>query len=69
VQFIEGTNQGTAMVVDSSEIAHSRKVETGLVFDDQVEILSGLSEGDTVITEGGYGLPDGTQVRPAKAGS
>jgi len=69
VQFVEGTNRGTAMLVDNNEIAHAREVETGLVFDDQVEILSGLSEGDTVITEGGYGLPDGTQVHPAKAGS
>ncbi len=69
VQFVEGTHKGTAMVVDSNEVAHSKEVETGLVFDDEVEILNGLSEGDNVVTEGGYGLPDGTQVRPAKAGS
>jgi RND family efflux transporter MFP subunit len=30
---------------------------------DQVQIVSGLQEGDTVILNGGYGLPDKTKVR------
>jgi multidrug efflux pump subunit AcrA (membrane-fusion protein) len=69
VQFMEGSSNGIAMVVDSGEIAHSRDVETGTLFDDQVEVLKGLAAGETVIVEGGYGLPDGARVQQMKAGS
>jgi HlyD family secretion protein len=66
VQFVEGTRQGFVMVVDSENKAQKRDVETGEIFDNKVQIVEGVSAGELVITEGGYGLPDGTEVRPAE---
>jgi HlyD family secretion protein len=66
VQFVEGTRRGFVMVVDSKHVAQKRDVETGETFDGMVQILKGLNPGELVITEGGYGLTDGTEVRPAQ---
>ena len=40
-------------------------VETGIRQGDRVQITKGLSGGETVITSGGYGLPDNTKVKIA----
>ena len=64
VQFVEGTHQGSVVVVDENNTAHIRDVETGESFEDKVQIVQGLKPGEQVIVEGGYGLPDGTEVRP-----
>ena len=66
VQFVEGTQQGVVMVVDSGNKAQKRDVETGEVFDNKVQIVKGIRPGESVIIEGGYGLEDGTEVRPAE---
>jgi RND family efflux transporter MFP subunit len=66
VQFVEGTRQGFVMVVDAKHAAQKRDVETGEIFDNNVQIVKGLSPGEPVIIEGGYGLPDGTEVRLAE---
>jgi multidrug efflux pump subunit AcrA (membrane-fusion protein) len=69
VQFAEGSRSGAVMVVDQKNIAHKRDIEAGETFDGRVQILKGLNAGEVVVTEGGYGLPDGAQVRvgePAK---
>jgi HlyD family secretion protein len=50
------------MVVGSDSIAHEQKVEVGVQNGDQVQILSGLTAGEQVVTEGGFGLEDGTKV-------
>ena len=50
------------MVVDANHIAHQREIEASAVLDDKVQITKGINPGELVITEGGYGLPDGTQV-------
>ena len=63
VQFAEGTRKGSALVVDDGKVAHRREVVGGEVFDGKVQIVEGLKEGETVVVEGGYGLPDGTSVR------
>lgn len=63
VQFVEGTRKGSVLVPDDKRIAHTREIEGGEVFDGKVEIKRGLNPGEMVITEGGYGLADGTQVR------
>ena len=52
------------MVVDEKDAAHVRDVETGEKFEGKVQIIKGLNSGERVIVEGGYGLPDGTEVRP-----
>jgi HlyD family secretion protein len=64
VQFVEGTNRGSVMTVDDKDVAHVRDVETGASFDGKVQIVKGLSPGEQCIVEGGYGLPEGTKVRP-----
>ena len=42
--------------------AHRRPVTTGQVFGDQIEILNGLKEGETLVTRGGFNLEDGDAV-------
>jgi RND family efflux transporter MFP subunit len=66
VQFEEGTHKGSVMVVDRKNIAHKREVATGEKSGDRVRIRSGITPGELVIVEGGYGLPDGTEVRPSE---
>lgn len=55
-------NSGTVMVVDAKSIAHEVHVTTGIRSGGRTQIISGLSGGETVVTEGNYGLPDGTKV-------
>lgn len=53
---------GTVMVVDASNVAHERKVTVGIRTGELIQIISGLQEGETVVTEGNYALPDETKV-------
>jgi HlyD family secretion protein len=57
-------NSGTVMVVDNKSVAHEVKVTTGIRSAGRTQITSGLAGGETVVTEGNYGLPDGTKVAP-----
>lgn len=50
------------LVVGPDSIAHKRTVRIGIRTPDKVQILSGVTPGDLVVTEGGYGLDDGTRV-------
>ena len=68
VQFSEGTRSGSVYVVDAKQVAHRVEVETGERFQGNVQVTKGLNAGDRVIVEGGYGLPDGTQVKVPEAG-
>jgi RND family efflux transporter MFP subunit len=43
--------------------AHLAKVKVGIRSKELAEIQSGLKEGDSVITVGGYALPDGTKIK------
>ena len=58
-------NSGTVMVVDNNSIAHEVRVTIGVRSSGRTQILSGLQGGETVVTEGNYGLPDGTKVAVA----
>jgi RND family efflux transporter MFP subunit len=62
IEFEEGSNNAKVYVVDGQKVAHIRKVTAVTVDDHRVRILSGLNRGETVITKGEYGLPDGTSV-------
>jgi multidrug efflux pump subunit AcrA (membrane-fusion protein) len=53
---------GTVMIVDAMNVAHETKVTIGIRTKDSVQITSGVQEGETVITQGNYALPDGTKV-------
>jgi len=66
VQFQEGTRNGFVMVIDEKHAARKREVETGEIANNMVQIIRGISPGELVIVEGGYGLPDGTEVRLAE---
>jgi HlyD family secretion protein len=55
-------NEGTVMIVDAQNVAHERKVTVGIRTNDQIEIAEGLQEGETVVIEGNFALPDGTKV-------
>lgn len=67
VQAILTAADGTTsvMVVGSDQTVHSVVVKTGIRQDDDVQILSGLQEGQKIVTKGAYGLPDGAKVRVA----
>jgi len=65
---LEATNadEGTVMIVDKQNVAHEKKVTVGVRSGDKIEIVEGLAEGDTVVVEGNFALPDGTKVEIAK---
>jgi RND family efflux transporter MFP subunit len=57
----EDAAEGTVMVVDAKSTAHKRPVRVLGRSGDQVAV-EGVTAGETVIVEAGYGLPDGTTV-------
>lgn len=62
---------GSADVVIVTEAGTTKKqhVTVGIRTADAVQILSGLSATDTVVTAGGYGLDNGTKVDVSKPGA
>jgi len=59
-------DEGTVMIINKDDTAHETKVKIGIKQGDKIQILEGLSGGETVITEGNYALPDGTKVEIPK---
>jgi multidrug efflux pump subunit AcrA (membrane-fusion protein) len=60
------------MVVGNDSLAHERKVVVGVRRTDQVQVISGLKEGEQVITFGGLGLEDKAEVtiqKPDESGT
>lgn len=55
------------VMVISGGAAHLKPVQIGIRLPDKVQITSGISASDMVITSGGYGLDDNTKVTTAKA--
>jgi HlyD family secretion protein len=51
------------MVVGPDMVAHERKVEAGVKQGDKAQIVSGLKEGEQIVTVGGVGLDEGKKVR------
>jgi hypothetical protein len=51
------------LVAGSDDRAHVKTVEIGIKGGSEVQILSGIKEGEAVITSGGYALPDKTQIK------
>lgn len=58
----------SVMVIGAEGVAHKKAVEVGIQDSGEAQITSGLSPNDQVITEGAYGLDDGTKVKIATAG-
>jgi len=56
-------NQAYVYAVGKNNLAEKRLIKIGLVVDDKAEVLSGLEEGQRIISEGQTLLTDGTNVR------
>jgi HlyD family secretion protein len=50
------------MVIDKDNVAHERKINLGVRQGARVQIVSGLQEGEQVVTSGGLGLEDKAKV-------
>jgi HlyD family secretion protein len=59
----ESDGTTSVMVVGNDSRAHQRDVKTGVKQDNQVQIVSGVKQGERVVTAGAYGLPDNTRVQ------
>jgi RND family efflux transporter MFP subunit len=57
----------SVMVVGADGAAHSKPVSVGITDDGRVQITSGLTAGDMVITSGNYALDEGTKVKVGSA--
>jgi multidrug efflux pump subunit AcrA (membrane-fusion protein) len=51
------------MLAGADKKAHLAKVKIGIKTKELAQIESGIKENDSVITVGGYALPDGTQIQ------
>jgi len=65
------TKSGTpaVMVVGVDSVAHQKDVKTGITDGHDTQVLSGVQPGDLVVTQGAYGMDDGTKVKIVAAGA
>ncbi|MDY0290028.1 MAG: efflux RND transporter periplasmic adaptor subunit [Sphaerochaeta sp.] len=56
-------NQAYVYAVGKDNLAKKEYIQLGLVVDDKAEVLSGLAEGQVIVTQGQTLLTDGTSVR------
>ncbi|MDY7034045.1 MAG: efflux RND transporter periplasmic adaptor subunit [Thermodesulfobacteriota bacterium] len=63
--IIEAGDYKFAFVINSG-VAHKKRIVTGLNQDDNIEVKSGLNEGEVVVIAGQYDLKDGTSVKIVK---
>jgi hypothetical protein len=59
------TNDGANYVVvtGADNVAHQKTVQLGIRGVSETQITSGVNAGESVITSGGYGLPDKTKIK------
>jgi multidrug efflux pump subunit AcrA (membrane-fusion protein) len=57
----------SVMVVGDDGVAHRKPVTVGIVDQDDVQVLTGLTTADQVITGGAYGLDDGSKIKVGPA--
>lgn len=62
--FVGSVSSNEIFVLQNGNTARLRKVTAGRILGEQVEIIDGLKEGETVITSGQINLVDGTEVKP-----
>ena len=53
----------TVMLVGPDGLAHQQAVKVGIRNGDEAQIVEGLKDGDKVVTNGAYGLPDKTKIK------
>ena len=62
--ILPGEDGGTAvLIVGADNTAHKRAITVGLRTSEAVQITSGVTPADIVVTQNGYGLDDGTKVK------
>jgi multidrug efflux pump subunit AcrA (membrane-fusion protein) len=54
------------MVIAADSTAHKKNISIGIQSADSVQVLSGLTTSDMVITTGAYGLDENTKVKVGK---
>jgi multidrug efflux pump subunit AcrA (membrane-fusion protein) len=52
----------SVFIVDSSQILHLRLIKTGKQYGDQLEVLSGMNDGDRIVVEGIERVREGDRV-------
>lgn len=62
--FVGGVNSNQIYVLGKDSTAQLKEVVAGRIMGEEVEIVSGLEEGETVITSGQINLVNGTKVSP-----
>jgi multidrug efflux pump subunit AcrA (membrane-fusion protein) len=65
---LTNSGQKAVMVVDKDNVAHLTPVNVGVVDGENTQILSGVAAGQKVVTQGAYGMDDGTKVNIIAAG-
>jgi membrane fusion protein (multidrug efflux system) len=60
----DGPGSYKVFVVDKTGTVHARDVKLGGRMETKVEILEGLHGGETIVTQGAYGLADSATVAP-----
>ncbi|HKV78168.1 MAG TPA: efflux RND transporter periplasmic adaptor subunit [Candidatus Sulfotelmatobacter sp.] len=55
------------MLAGSDSLAHQKPVKVGIRNGDDVQLIEGVNEGEKVISNGAYGLPDKTKIKIAAA--
>ena len=64
--FVGSVSSNQVFVLGEGNVAKLRKVIAGRILGENVEIIDGLKEGETVITSGQINLVDGTPIAPVK---
>jgi membrane fusion protein (multidrug efflux system) len=64
--FVNGVSSSQVFVVQPNNTVKLTKLVTGRIFGDQIEILSGIKEGETVVTTGQINLIDGAKIKIVK---
>lgn len=62
--FAGGVSSNEIFILEGDSTARMRKVVSGRILGDQVEIVSGVADGETIIISGQINLIDGTLVKP-----
>ena len=55
------------MLAGTDQKAHKEPVQLGAKNAERTQVVTGVKDGDSVITSGGYALPDGTAIKTEKA--
>lgn len=66
--FKNDTGAYYVLLAGSDEKAHQKVIEVGIRNSELTQAVSGINAGDSVITSGGYSVPDGTAIKVTKPG-